>query len=137
MRYGIVQFLGGCGIAVTGGFKTQFPGCQIADGFAVHGKIGRLGRRDHGKALLFVVVKTLGADGLNFGDNVVRLMFGYQAIEFIAVEHIGHLGLMGYLHGGSSGITVDGNDVLADALGGYGEFFSQFARPEEEDFFHG
>ena len=86
-----------------------------------------LGRRHHLNALLLVVVKSLGADGLHLGDDEVGLMFGHNRIEGLSVEHGNDFVLVGHLHGGRTGIGVDGDDVLSEPLQGDDHFFAQFA----------
>src|SRR5690606_10149077 len=85
--------------------------------------------------LIFVIVKTLGADGFNFRDDKVGIVLGDNRIKGCAVEHVDDFKTVGNLHRWRIFVAVYRDDGLADALGGNGEFLAEFSGAEKEYFF--
>ena len=121
------------GETVRARLDAEFFGGQTADTFAVHGKLGSLGRRNDVVAFLFEFHERVGRNGFDFGNDVVGLFKFNHAAEFSAVEHVNHVATVSHLHTGSIGITVHGNHFDAETHHFDDNFFTQFAGPAKED----
>ena len=103
---------------------AEFFGGQTADTFAVHSKLGSLGRRNDVVAFLFKFHERISRNGFDFGNNVVRRFQFNHTAKFGTIEHVNHVATMSHLHTRSVGITVHGDDFDAETHHFDDDFFA-------------
>jgi hypothetical protein len=90
---------------------------------------------NHRDAIALELAQLLGANGLDLGHDHVGFVLFDHARERVGIEHGNHFERIRHLHGGSSGVAIDGDHRLAQAFGGDDDFFSELSRAEEHDLF--
>ena len=104
--------------------NAQLFGCQPANAFAVHGQKSSFGSRNYIKALLFQFYQSIGSNGFNLGNDIVRF-FGFNNFaKLLAIKHRKHVRPMCHLHSRCVGIFVQRHYLDTITLQFDSNFFS-------------
>jgi hypothetical protein len=112
--------------------QLQLLGGQPADALAVHGQPRGAGGGDHCPAFLLELLQRRRVDGLDLGDDEVRLLQLDDAPDLGAVEHADDVRAMRHLHGRRVGVAVHGDHLDAQALRLDHHFLAELARAQQQ-----
>ena len=130
-RGGGGQLCGAGGIGEAGGAQAQLGGRQVADAVAVHRHRRGAGRGDHGGAAGFQFSESIHRQGLDLGNQHVRVVPAHRRLECLGVGHGHHLGHVRHLHGRGAGVAIHGDHAAAEPLGGDRHLLAQLAAAQE------
>ena len=94
----------------------QGLGGQPADALAVHGERRRPRRRHDAVPVALQGDQLGGGDGLDFGNDEVRLLGLDHAAQRLAILHVDHMRAVRHLHRWRIGIAIHGNGFDAETL---------------------
>ena len=124
--------LEGVGKLIGRGRQAQLFGGQAANAFTVHGQLRSAGTGDNGKTFILQLDQGRGGNGLDFRNDIVRLLQLDHRAQGCAIEHIDHVAAMRHLHGRRVRVTVNGNHLDTKALQFDHHFLAQLARATQQ-----
>ena len=132
MRSGCPYLLEVLGISIFRCDQTEFVRGKIANGIAVHRKLGCAGGGDDLETRLFKIDENLRPDGLDLRHDVIRPMPFHGFAKLRSIQHREHFTRVGHLHCGRMIIRIAGDDPRPEPLGRYHELAAEFAGAEEQ-----
>ena len=129
-RGGVV--LKGVGEMIRRGGQAQLLGRQTTNAFAVHGQLCGTCGRHHVEAFGFQLDQRGRGDRLDLGHDVVRLFLFDHCTQGCTIEHVDDVAAVRHLHGRRIGITINTDDLTAQALQLDHHFLAEFAAATQQ-----